>query len=273
MLNIQGFNPSASSIQRWKLDYLSNLIHSSTLHYPIVAITETWLKPFHSDAQVGIANYNVFRGDRVKREHGGTLLYVHQSIPVTSEERFDDDVCAAIFLTSKPTNVMVACIYKPCDASHQSFAKLLSFLDNCIKSFENSDKFTKIFVGDLNFPNMWTPGLVDLAAKSQSEQALNNFMTTNFLCQYVDVPTRESNILDLFLTNNDRIVQHVKSEKHKLLSDHNLLEITVPQCEFKLPTRADSSRNDAKLVGFNALNLNKANYDEISKSLNEINWE
>jgi hypothetical protein len=40
----------------------------------------------------------------------------------------------------------------------------------------------------------------------KSCRALLSFMSKHFLSQYVKCPTRGSNVLDIFLTNNDRLV-------------------------------------------------------------------
>ena len=112
---------------------------------------------------------------------------------------------------------------------------------------------------------MWTVNSDIAVPVSISEKTLMNFMNDNFLCQYVNVPTRNQNILDLVLTNNDRLIQHVKSEKHALLSDHNLVEIIIPQNEIgkiKVPVT-----DVANLQDFNALDLLNANYDDIAKDL------
>ena len=271
LLNIQGFTPDATSIQRWKLDYLTNFVYTSPCIYPIIALSETWLKPKHSDAQISIENYTIFRSDRIKRGRGGTLLYMHKSIPITSSDKYDDDVCQAIFLKSIPMSLMIACIYKPCDTSASSFSKVLSFLHKCTNSTKESDNYTLIILGDFNFPDMWTVSSEDVVAQSESEIMLKNFMNNNFLCQYVDVATRNQNILDLCLSNNDRLVQQVTSEKHEI-SDHNVVEIRVPSSEFKLTTYGTDSSKPS-LYGFNALDLHSANFDKISETLNEINWE
>ena len=265
--------PDATSVQRWKLDYLSNLIETSSLFYPIIALTETWLWPDqHTDTQVSIDNYNVFRGDREKRDHGGTLIYTHKSIPITSSISFDDDICGAIFLTSLPNKLMIASIYKPCDASFDSFTKLLLFLENCIEKTAESDKYTKVFLGDFNFPELWNFDCDTVEAKSESEKSLK-FMNKYFLCQYVDVKTREHNILDLLLTNNDRLVHHVKSEKHEKLSDHNVVEIMVPHTELGASDKHCNSSSKPELKGFNALDLSKANFENISAAFNEVDWD
>ena len=110
LLNIQGMIPNATSTQRWKLEYLSTLVEISSLFYPIIALTETWIKPgIHTDAQISIENYQIHRGDRHHRDRGGTLIYTHKSIPITSSTSYDDDLCEATFITSVPRKLIIAC--------------------------------------------------------------------------------------------------------------------------------------------------------------------
>ena len=274
LLNIQGMLPNATSVQRWKHEYLSTLIEDSSRFYPIIALTETWIKPgVHSDAQISIENYTVHRADRISRDRGGTLIYTHNSIPITSSISFDDDTCEAVFLTSLPNKLIIACIYRPGKASSASFNKLISFLERCIDKITDSDNYTKVVMGDFNFPEIWNNQSEDAQAKSESEKALIKFMNKYFLCQYVDVSTRQQNILDLLLTNNDRLVHHVTSEKHEKLSDHKVVEIMIPSTEISVLNKKQTSFNKPQLQGFNALDFHKANFENISTSLDEIDWD
>ena len=85
VLNIQGMSPGAYSRSRWKIPRLSEaLLSKSDSFVPFIALTETWLKPFISDAQIAIPDYNVFRADGVTRSHGGALLYVHTDLPIVA---------------------------------------------------------------------------------------------------------------------------------------------------------------------------------------------
>ena len=130
---------------------------------------------------------------------------------------------------------MIACIYKSDNASFTSFSKLLSFLESYIDEIADSDSYTKIILGGFNLPNMWKYNCENMGNSSESEKLLLNFMNKFFLCQYVDVKTREENILDLLLTNNDRLVHHVQSEKHEI-SDHNVVEVLIPNSVFEGPS-------------------------------------
>ena len=272
LLNIQGFTPDANSVQYWKRDYLSNYILNSNLFYPLIALTETWIDPHHEDAQIHMKNYNILRSDRLNRERGGALLYVHETIIVTCTETYDDGICQAILFKSSPIKLLVACIYKPCDASDISFINLLAFLQEHISNTENCDAYTKIILGDLNFPNLWKVGSEQANGTTTSENQILNFMNNNFLCQYVDVATRQNNILDVLLSNNDRLVQHILSEKHKI-SDHNLVEILTSHGDFFPNTVSKDKLDKSKLFGFNALDLFKADFPEISRSLAKVDWD
>ena len=274
LLNIQGFDPSATSSQRWKVEHLSNLISDSPSRFLVIALTETWLKPHISDTLIDIEPFTSYRVDRVNREHGGVLLYIHKQIPVSHTEQFDDDICQAVFCVSSVTSYMFASIYKPCDASNESFSRLLHFLQNCISSTVDSYKYTKVFLGDFNFPDLWRLNESEILPKTINECSLINFMNDNFLCQYINVATRVSNILDICLSNNDRFVQHLKSEKLEI-SDHNVVEITIPNCELThcVNTSFPSDKLKVQLQGFNALNLFKADFSAISESLEQVDWD
>ena len=163
---------------------------------------------------------------------------------------------------------MVASVYKPCNASDSSFSDLLFFLQDCINQIEEPDEYTKIILGDLNFPELWTTSSDEVSPKSNSEVNLVNFMHKNFLCQYIDTPTREGNILDLLLCNSDRLVQHVSSEKHEI-SDHNIVDILIPPSEIVPPAPKAKGQNTQSQEGFNSLNLFHADFDKISEGLEE----
>ena len=115
---------------------------------------------------------------------------------------------------------------------------------------------------------------MEILPKSINECSLINFLNNHFLCQYIDLATRQFNILDLCLTNNDRLVQHLQSEKHKI-SDHNIVEITIPNCELTqcVDTSLPTENSSLVLNGFNALNLFKGDFSAISEDLDQVDWD
>ena len=47
-----------------------------------IFLTETWLTPEVSNAEVSIDGMSLYRGDRQGREHGGAALYIKDVPPV-----------------------------------------------------------------------------------------------------------------------------------------------------------------------------------------------
>ena len=84
MLNVQSINPSANSRCRWKLPYLKKKLAKKSENIPFIALTETWLKPYITDAMVDIEGYNGFRSDCSIMTGGGVLVYCHERIPITN---------------------------------------------------------------------------------------------------------------------------------------------------------------------------------------------
>ena len=136
-------NPSASSDCKWKVEELRSIMLNkfSTNHLvPFIAVTETWLKPYMSDAQINIPHYIPTRKDRDLRTGGGVLLYSHESIPLTDSFSFSDGTCQAIFCRFDTVKMCMAVVYRPPDSTVNSFKSVLQFLEECIKQM-NDNRF------------------------------------------------------------------------------------------------------------------------------------
>ena len=112
-------------------------------------------------------------------------------------------------------------------------------------------------------------------------------MDQHLLSQYVNLPTRESNILDICLTNNDKLVysmtsqQTLLSDQEKLLynissertvlSDHNTVDIMLSSGE--LSSTVPPTPAPPPLTGFRSLNLFDADYTAIREEISKIDWE
>lgn len=267
--------PDVTSSQCWKHPFLSDMICNAGKYAPaIVAITESWLKPYHDDNKVSMDGYNMFRSDRKNRERGGVLLYLKETIPVIAHEIFDDDICQAVCCFCHPLDLLIFCAYKPCDASFSSFTGLLNFFETCMNQTEDLYKYSIIIVGDFNFPELWNVRNENIEAKSQSEKKFVSFLDKYFLHQYVDVSTRDEgschNILDLVITNNDRLVLDNKSEK-TILSDHKIVDILLSPNQFK-SSQEKSMPQELCLTGFQSLDLYKADFTSINHDLSSIDW-
>ena len=240
--------------------------------YPFVAITETWLKSYHRDAQLQIPGYSVSRSDRGNRIGGGVLLYSLDSIPTTSINSHDDGICQVLFSTFSSAKFCVAVVYRPPDASFESFSKCLKFLNRCMEQLDDPD-YDIFVVGDFNFPQInWqtltVSNSVGSSESNKSAEEFLNFMSVNLMNQYVNVPTRGANILDLLLSNNDRLISHVTT-RSTVMSDHDMVDITLTIN----PTSASHSHiNLFDPNDFRSLDFQRADFDKLNKSLESVDW-
>jgi len=130
-----------------------------------------------------------------------------------------------------------------------------------------------MITGDYNLPAIdWQTCTVlpGGSADSQlSSRTLLEFMSEHLLSQYVLCPTRGSNVLDLFITNNDRLVTNVQSDPTSM-SDHNVVDIMlawnpVSIDQAKVPSFDENS--------FRSLDFHRADFDALRNMLSEVNWE
>ena len=206
-------SPGAYSKSRWKVPRLSEtLLSKSGPFVPFIALTETWLKPYITDAQINIPQYNVFRADRLTRSHGGSLLYVHSDLSVTNISIFSDEHCSAVICTLSTIDMIVTSIYRPPDAPLSSFEAMMNSIQSYVSSANSTKSHATILAGDFNFPNIsWDTTSLTYSLSSEanaSAQLLINFLQENFMSQYVLSPTRLNNILDLVISDSDRLMHH-----------------------------------------------------------------
>ena len=267
-------SPGAYSRSRWKVPRLSESLLTNTGPYvPFIALTETWLKPFVSDAQISIPQYNVIRADRISRSHGGALLYIHTDLPATNISVFSDEYCSSVICTLNSIDTIVASIYRPPDAPFSSFKAMMSAIQTYVTNANAVKQRATILAGDFNFPNIaWdtttvTPFLSRDA--NSSAQFLLNFLQENFMSQYVSTPTRYNNILDLVISDSDRLIHHIVVEPTNL-SDHDIVRVTLP-FNPKAPPEPDIPSFDPN--SFRSLDIHKANYDQINSHLEKTDWD
>ena len=126
-------SPSATSKSRYKLPYFTEeFILDSEDYIPYIAFTETWLKPPITDAQIAIANYHTVRADRITRERGGTILYIHDSIATTNEKSYDNGKCEVAICTAESEKTIICSIYRPPDAEDEYLRSSISFVQEYI---------------------------------------------------------------------------------------------------------------------------------------------
>ena len=112
LLNAQSVNPSAQSLCKWKLPYISeNFLNNIHTNIPILGIPESWLKSYITDAQIHIKDYVPIRSDRSIRKGGGAILYIHETIPISDEVHFDDITCQASLCILQTISTILINVY------------------------------------------------------------------------------------------------------------------------------------------------------------------
>ena len=266
-------NPDPESGCSYKYKELGNLVLDSCSEAPVkfIALTETWLWPYHSDAQVPIDGFNISRSDRKERRGGGVLLYSHVNYPISKVEKYDDSECEGLFVKFESIKLAIFVIYRPPDASGSNFKNCLSFTRACLAEHLD-DSYKVCLTGDLNFPFIeWKEERI-LSGRAIDEQlAAQTFlqlMNELLLCQLVMEPTRGNNILDLFCTGDPDSVLAIEVSP-TFLSDHHLVSVLI-----ETPITELDQLGFRRVVaeGFKSLDFYHADYDSITQDIAVFNW-
>ena len=189
----------------------------------IVLASETWLSPGVHEGEVLPPNYSfAARKDRQKSAHGGVAIITKSSIDA-SEIPLDTDseiVAASIPTTYTSKPIIVCSLYRPTDNNIDYTRDMCSTIRDLHTRFKDNIIW---IVGDSNLP--------DINWKSDSIEGHNYPATINqdYLDlvsdigsqQIIDFPTRQQNILDIFITNRPSLI--CKSTSLPGLSDHDVV--------------------------------------------------
>ena len=283
--NIQGLKPK--TVQS-KVPTISDLLHEKEQMF--FALSETWLRD-HKDAEIQIDGYTIFRADRERkrkkhgRDSGGTAIYVRNEIANTFEPtlRYSNGTIEIISIHSKVEKLHISCVYRQPDDSkgqHKStskeFSPALHMLHKTLSSYPNHNK---IISGDFNLPHIaWPhakPSSQATADEKKMTKLLTDFMDSHFLNQYISNPThKDGNTLDLILTNNDQLIHNISStEPLRSTTHHFFIEVMTTLCS--QTQSISNSINYELLPPLKKLNFHseKTNWNEITKYLQNINWE
>ena len=192
-------------------------------------------------------------------------------MPQTSHDIFDDGICQGLFAVFEASKVCIANIYRPPNATAESFMAFLQFLRKNIEAI-NDDSYQLNVVGEFNLPSIeWEtlavcPGNTSVTAASAT--ALLGFMSDYLLNQYVSSPTRGNNIVDLFITNVDNLVVNVSSYSTDM-SDHNLVDMLISYNPMSL---SQCRINVFDKHEFRSLDFNQANFEKLNNQIRDIDW-
>lgn len=157
-----------------------------------------WLSPRVPDSAVSIPGFNLFRKDRAATTGGGVCVYLDSTIPCRRLEQRDQEYVESIWISMTPHNLprnissIVLCVIYHSTSNHEPENVVLREhinrnLDVILSKQPNS---LVIITGDFN------PTSTGLKLKDLTQP--------NHLKQQVFFTTRDSGILDWFLTNRPK---------------------------------------------------------------------
>ena len=201
---------------------LFNLIHE---HQPDVIFgTETWLSPNINSTEFFPAGYSLFRKDR-SDGYGGVLLAFKKDLTVIEYEVSNVNECelVACTLNLKGQRVIICSIYRPPSSDISCTKDLITLLED----IAINNRTACIWIGeDINLPNVdWNSIIVNNSYPLAICNTILDFAADYDFPQTVSTPTRNQNILDIFLTNRPSVI--TSCEVIPGISDHEIVSIST----------------------------------------------
>ena len=195
-----------------KIDDLTALLSANPVDF--VAITESWLHKDIEDSLLHINGFNLFRKGRTTRRGGGVCVFLRDELPCTRRCDFEnnDFECLLLFLCPKRlprplTGIAVSIVYHPANLNAQEHKDLNEYLINTTDLIRNKYPDHGVFpLGDFN------------------DFDTRNLTSNQNLKQVVKQPTRGSTILDLIVTNLDKIYSSPTIVAPLGSSDHSIIQ-------------------------------------------------
>ena len=239
-----------------------------------VAITESWLKGYITDAQISIRDYAPLRSNRPQRKGGGCLLYLHKTLVAKEARTYEDRHCNLISCFVESLNLLIAVIYRPPDSPIKSFENVLSSLQSHIDELSQDTCSPEMYImGDFNLSDInWDLGTCPNHQAVHSDNLLLDFIATNFLTQAIHKPTRKNEILDLMLTNKPQYVIETNISS-TTLSDHDMVELTLGFDLLNTKQNQVNNIPDIDPISYRALDVHNSDYESMNKELSRVDWQ
>ncbi|XP_043217970.1 uncharacterized protein LOC122379656 [Amphibalanus amphitrite] len=227
--------------------------------FDILALTETWLKPYVGDSELqhGLSSHVWFRRDREESVGGGVACAVRAALqPLRRAEVEQGEVLVVDLVGLRPA-VTVIVGYRPPDddAAVTSIVNVLETVCSAGRSV--------IMLGDYNLPEIVWHGPdrpPQLLRRSARATTFLDAVDQHGLRQHVLQPTRENSTLDLVLTNISGV--QCDSDVGYFDSDHNQVTAT-----FTVPRTGC-----ARVTRSTALNYRRADFDGLRHALRLLPW-
>jgi hypothetical protein len=184
----------------------------------IIFGTETWIDSNIKDSQIFPSGYTIFRKNR-NCGGGGVLIAVKDIFIVTSVLELQTDceiVWCKLELVGHKT-VYLSCFYNPKTSNENGYLEFE-------RSINRADTITNAFIitaGDFNLPGWETKSLKANTQHVNIHHKFTDILDDHGLVQMVEEPTRESNTLDLIITNFPNCFNRIETIPG--LSDHDIV--------------------------------------------------
>lgn len=232
-----------------KFDELN--VIATTTNPTVIAVTETWLTPITTDAQINLNDMNIYRSDRFGKTGGGVAIWAKKSLEFSHCMFYKTHHSSMDFacIHSKKTKLILCAIYIPPIITAADKVKINDFMISHYDTHMLQDPNVNIIIlGDFN--------TFDLNTISNNLNMIN----------VVNKATRGSNILDKVLVcdslHNDWISTDIT---HPLAgSDHNIVVV-------KLNIQHEKTFNDNEEI--KVYDYRNSNLHDMYKCLNNHSWD
>lgn len=200
------------------MDELAALIES--VNADIIFGTESWLNPSISDSEVFPEKFIAYRKDR-QSLGGGVFVLVRSDLSTSALDINHDAVEAVWCKVTLPDNLSftVGAVYRPPNSDIATLQALSEVIA------EASDQ-VMLLAGDFNLPDLdWSDNMCAVKTCTQANMKMKSIVDTYGLLQYVNEPTRENSILDLFFCSSPNFVNSVTIIPG--ISDHQAVVATI----------------------------------------------
>ncbi|XP_071941115.1 uncharacterized protein [Antedon mediterranea] len=200
----------------------------------VICVTETWLHTSITDDEIKMNGYSSVRCDRKSDAHGGTLIYIKDSlafneVPVTAISNLESVWIDILLPKSKP--ILIGCVYRPPNQH--------CFIEDFNTLIGGNEKET-IILGDFNI------NILDRKnpLTKQYEELLNNHGMDQIIKEPSRITSTSSTLIDHILCNNKHTITHSGILKYGL-SDHFIT--------FCIRKKSHAKLNEHKYAEFRSL--------------------
>ena len=225
----------------------------------LILITESWTGNEIHDAELKIPGFAFLRSDRKNTTGGGVLVYYRvdlkiEQIDLINQNDTELNYIENIWIKISHTKIVtiIGLYYNSPRSSQEEREVMYNQINEMCRR-----NHRVVVCGDFNFPAIdWEHLKSDAQGKKFLECVQNNF-----LVQHVKSATRDDNILDLVLGNQEVSIENVSINCPIGGSDHNTILFTIENPD--PPIRWKTTN----------LNFRKGKYLGFRQYLSQIDWD